>query len=142
MGVAMTGFSAMLHIPALIGQRNWLFRERKSGMYEVLPLWIARAICQVPVNIMEALCASIPMYFMVGFHNEFSSFLKFFLLVLACIMAQTALVEFLVGLLPTEEICQAVVALYNALSVLFAGFVIQYHAMRDFLEIRILHIYR
>ena len=82
LNVALTGFASALNVPTMIKSRNWIFRERSSKMWSVLPFVVARSLTQIPFVLVDAILLGLPAYFMRGDSNDIDR-IAYFLLVIS-----------------------------------------------------------
>jgi len=130
LNVALTGFASALNVPTMIKSRNWIFRERSSKMWSVLPFVVARSLTQIPFVLVDSILLGLPAYFMRGDSNDIDRISYFLLIIIMTIMVSTAWVEVLCGLSPTQEISSALAGIFNTLFFLFCGFIIPYQSIR------------
>jgi len=122
MSLALTGFFVQQHIPFLLGQRGYIFREKKANMYSPVPLVIARQAIEIPINLCESVLMTVPLYFMSGMNGDF---FKFWFAWTTAYITNASFVEMAISLASTEEMADALSSVMNAINMIFAGFLIQ-----------------
>jgi len=140
MNLALSGLTHQQHVPFLIEQRAYVYRETKANMYKKIGLILSRQITEMPIYIIEAFCVCTPLYFMAGMKGEYY---KFVLCWLCCYVATGSSIEFAISLVSTQEAADGACAAMNAININFCGFMCQYSKLpvyfRPFYWVSLVH---
>lgn len=131
MSISLTGFSAQQSIPVLFNQRNYIFRERKAGMYTMAPWVVARWLIDFPVMVFESFLLTTTVYFMVGLEGHFG---KFWFAWFSSYYVNSAVIDFAAQLASTQESADGSCTVINAVNLIFAGFFVTYDSMPVYFE--------
>ena len=111
-------------LPAAFEGRNAVYKHLDAGMYPPLSYLVAVVMGFFPVMILETLCFSIPLYFMVGLANEAGRFFFFYLLLLITDLMLAGLYRSVCYTTSTIDQGQQILnPLFNML-IVFGGFLI------------------
>eukprot|EP01047_Picozoa_sp_COSAG01_P033670 COSAG01_NODE_2487_length_7592_cov_4.423328_5_plen_239_part_00 len=106
-----------VHMPCLL-------REHNSGCYSITALYLAKTLADVPFECLFSLIWSCLMYWLIGFRDDFSNFVTFFLLVF--VVSLTAVgIGYFAGMAAAQPQIGFLLVLLNVLpAMLFGGFFI------------------
>jgi len=122
MSLSLTGFFCQQHIPFLIGQRGYVFREKKANMYNPVSLVLSRQLVEFPMYLLESFCLTIPVHFLTDMRGNF---FRFWLAWILAYMCNVSCCEFGVSLSRDQESADASLAMINTLNFMFSGYLIQ-----------------
>ena len=111
-------------LPAAFEGRNAVYKHLDAGMYPPLSYLVAVVLGFFPVMILETLCFSVPLYFMVGLADEAGRFFFFYLLLLITDLMLAGLYRSVCYTTTTIDQGQQILnPLFNML-IVFGGFLI------------------
>lgn len=124
-------------------ERNVVNRERSSKAYHVLPYYLARFVCDIPLRVGQGLLFGCIVYWIVGLNPAASAFFIF-----VCILIMQGLASQGLGIAvsagaPNEKVALALAPAVTVILILFGGFYINEDTIPDWLAwIRYLsHLY-
>ena len=112
-------FSAINTFP---GERGVINRERSSKAYHVLPYYIARFICDMPLRIFQALLFSSIIYWIAGLNPSAAAYFIFCCVIIMEALAAQGLGIAISAACKNEKVALAVAPAVTIILMLFGGF--------------------
>lgn len=124
-------FTTLDSIPKLVDARPVFFREIRSSMYSPAAYYVARAVCQIPAQLVLGFVFSVLAYFLAGLtlDDDGKRFAKFLAIMYVMQWIGTGLAEFFGTIGSNAEIAHALATVSLTVWVLFTGFMIVYDAI-------------
>jgi ABC-type multidrug transport system permease subunit len=112
-------FASLTTFPA---ERGVVNRERSAKAYHVLPYYLARFICDIPLRVVQALLFGCIVYWIVGLNPSASAFFIFVALLFVEALASQGLGVAVSAVAPNEKMAFALAPALTVILILFGGF--------------------
>lgn len=112
-------FASLTTFPA---ERGVVNRERSAKAYHVLPYYLARFICDIPLRVVQAMLFGCIVYWIVGLNPSASAFFIFVALLFVEALASQGLGVAVSAAAPNEKMAFALAPALTVVLILFGGF--------------------
>jgi ABC-type multidrug transport system permease subunit len=107
-----------------IKSRLLINRERAAGLYSVLPYFLAKSLCDIPMHILQGVLFATIMYWMAGLNPLATRFFTYLGILILNVVTAGSMYTLIGTLSPNETVGTIFTPLVTVLFFLFAGFFI------------------
>eukprot|EP00667_Euglena_gracilis_P003266 EG_transcript_3276 len=131
--VSVGGFAM---IPAIINERNVIYRQAAAHFFHPLPYSIASNLVDIPLTVVETFVFITIIYWMCGLARDAALYFSCMLTIFLVKLTMNGLFRVLATLAPNEAAAQAMASIVLVLFVLHSGFFLAYRDVKSyFLEV-------